>query len=51
MSPVAVPDGSGGFLADFTREADAALARFAEAGMHVVRSTTPLGEWPGLGSK
>ena len=51
MSPVAVPDGTGGFLADFTPEADAALARFAEAGMHVVKTTTPLGEWPGLGPK
>ncbi len=51
MSPVAVPDGAGGFLADFTPEADAALARFADAGMHVVRSTTPMGEWPGLAAK
>ena len=51
MSPVAVPDGAGGFLADFTPEADAALARFSGAGMHVVKSTTPMGEWPGLGSK
>ncbi len=48
MSPVAVPDGAGGFLADFTPEADAALARFAAAGMRVVRSTTPLRDWPGL---
>jgi len=51
MSPVAVPDGAGGFLADFTPQADAALARFAEAGMHVVRSTDPLSSWPGLGLK
>ena len=51
MSPVAVPDGSGGFLADFTPEADAALARFAEAGMHVVLEHHPLGEWPGLAAK
>jgi nicotinamidase-related amidase len=51
MSPVAVRDEAGGFLADFTPEAEAALARFAEAGMHVVRSTTPLRDWPELGAK
>jgi nicotinamidase-related amidase len=33
---------------DYTAEADAAFARFAEAGMHVVRSTTPMDAWPGL---
>lgn len=49
MSPVAVPDGKGGFVADFTPQAEEALARFAEAGMHLVTSTTPLGEWPDLG--
>ncbi|HEX2204611.1 MAG TPA: hypothetical protein VHG91_14980 [Longimicrobium sp.] len=50
MSSVTVPDGRGGFLADYTPQAEAALARFAAAGMHVVDSTTPLAEWgiPGL---
>jgi nicotinamidase-related amidase len=43
-SPVVVPG-----AADYTEEADAAFARFAEAGMHVVRSTTPIASWPGLG--
>ena len=33
---------------DYTEEADAAFARFAEAGMHVVRSDTPIEEWPGI---
>jgi nicotinamidase-related amidase len=33
---------------DYTDEADAAFARFAEAGAHVVRSTTPMAEWPGV---
>jgi nicotinamidase-related amidase len=33
---------------DYTEEADAAFARFAGAGMHVVRSTDPLETWPGL---
>ena len=51
MSPVAVPDGGGGFVADFTPQAEAALAAFAEAGMHLVRSTDPLRGWPGLGSR
>ena len=48
MSPVTVPDGKGGFLADFTPQADAALARFAEAGMHLVSSTDPMASWPGM---
>jgi nicotinamidase-related amidase len=42
-SPVVVPG-----MVDYTEEADAAFARFAEAGMHVVRSTDPLGAWPGI---
>ena len=33
--------------ADYTDEADAAFARFAESGAHVVRSDAPLTEWPG----
>jgi len=50
MSAVAVPDpeGAGKFLFDFTADAEAALARFAAAGMHVVRSTDPLASWPGF---
>ncbi|MGD2135526.1 MAG: hypothetical protein PVF27_05165, partial [Gemmatimonadales bacterium] len=32
---------------DFTDDADAAFARFAEAGMHCVRSTDPIATWPG----
>jgi nicotinamidase-related amidase len=48
MSAVTVPDGRGGFVADFTPQAEAALARFAGAGMNVVRSTDPLESWPGL---
>jgi hypothetical protein len=35
-------------VVDYTDEADAAFARFAEAGMHVVRSTEPIESWPGL---
>jgi nicotinamidase-related amidase len=45
-SPVVVPG-----MVDYTDEADAAFARFADAGMHVVRSTDPLETWPGLGDE
>jgi nicotinamidase-related amidase len=40
-SPVVVPG-----AVDYTDEADAAFERYAEAGMHVVRSTTPIEQWP-----
>jgi nicotinamidase-related amidase len=42
-SPVVVPG-----VVDFTPEADAAFARFARAGMHVVRSDQPIETWPGV---
>jgi nicotinamidase-related amidase len=42
-SPVVVPG-----AVDYTDEADAAFARFAEAGMHVVRSTERIDSWPGI---
>ncbi|MBX6365806.1 MAG: nicotinamidase [Gemmatimonadetes bacterium] len=50
MSAVTVPDPDhpGAFLFDFTPHAEAALRRFADAGMHVVESTTPMDEWPDL---
>jgi len=34
--------------ADFTEQADDAFARFAEAGMHIVKSTDPIASWPGI---
>lgn len=48
MSAVAVPDPArpGEFLHDFTPQAEDALRRYAEAGMHVVRSTESISEWP-----
>ena len=46
MSAVTVPDDRGGFLADFTQQAEASLARYVDAGMHVVRSTDPVDTWP-----
>lgn len=33
---------------DYTDDADAAFQRFADAGMHVVRSTDPIDSWPGV---
>jgi nicotinamidase-related amidase len=45
MSAVTVPDGKGGFAADFTAQADAALQKFADAGMHLVKSTDPIASW------
>jgi nicotinamidase-related amidase len=48
MSAVTVPDGKGGLAVDFTADAEAALQRFAAAGMHIVRSTDPMASWPEL---
>jgi nicotinamidase-related amidase len=50
MSAVTVPDPErpAEFLFDFTPQAEAALERFRGAGMHVVDSTTPMQEWPGM---
>ncbi|MBI4021595.1 MAG: nicotinamidase [Candidatus Aenigmarchaeota archaeon] len=45
MSAVAVPDGAGGFAADFTPQAEEALEKFAAAGMNVIRSTDPVDSW------
>jgi nicotinamidase-related amidase len=40
-SPVVVPG-----IIDYTDQGDAAFRRFAEAGVHVVRSTDPIRTWP-----
>jgi nicotinamidase-related amidase len=50
MTSIAVPSAErpGEFVVDFTPQAEAAFERFAEAGMHLVQSTTPLAEWPGF---
>lgn len=49
MSSVAVPDPErpGAFAFDFTPQAEAALERLAEAGMHLVETATPMSDWPG----
>ena len=48
-SAVTVPDGKGGFIADFTPNMDEAFERYAAAGMHLVDSTTDMRDWPGMG--
>jgi nicotinamidase-related amidase len=42
-SPVVVPG-----IIDYTEQADAAFKRFSDAGMHIVRSTDPIDQWPGI---
>ncbi len=42
-SPIVVPG-----VVDYSEQADAAFERYAEAGMHVVRSTDPMDSWPGM---
>jgi nicotinamidase-related amidase len=42
-SPVVVPG-----VMDYTEAADAAFKKFADAGMHVVRSIDPIETWPGM---
>ncbi|NJL47953.1 MAG: isochorismatase [Leptolyngbyaceae cyanobacterium SM2_5_2] len=43
-SPVVVPG-----VVDFTEQANDIFQEFAAAGMHIVQSTQPLPDWPGLG--
>ena len=47
-SAVTVPDGEGGFVADFTPFMEEAFERYAAAGMHLVQSTTDMRDWPGM---
>jgi nicotinamidase-related amidase len=49
MSAVAVPDPArpGEFVFDFTPQAEAALQRWAEAGVHVVETARPMEDWAG----
>jgi nicotinamidase-related amidase len=34
---------------DYTERANAAFQRFADAGMHIVKSTDPIRGWRGIG--
>ncbi len=42
-SPVVVPG-----VVDYTQQADEAFQKFAAAGMHLVKSTDPIQNWPGI---
>ncbi len=42
-SPVVIPG-----VIDYTEQANAAFQKFADAGMHVVRSSDPIVSWPGI---
>jgi nicotinamidase-related amidase len=42
-SPVVVPG-----VIDFTKDGNEAFDRFAKAGMNIVKSTTPIDQWPGV---
>lgn len=42
-SPVVVPG-----VVDYTEASDRIFNRFAEAGMHLVKSTDPISSWPGM---
>ncbi len=42
-SPVVVPS-----VIDYTDQANAAFRKFADAGMHIVRSTDPIESWPDI---
>jgi nicotinamidase-related amidase len=44
-SPVVIPG-----VINYTRQADEAFHRFAQAGMHIVRSTQSMAAWPGFPS-
>jgi nicotinamidase-related amidase len=45
-SPVVVPG-----VVDYTDIANKIFERFAEAGMHLVKSTDPIESWPGMGAR
>jgi nicotinamidase-related amidase len=42
-SPVVIPD-----VIDFTEQADKAFQKFADAGMHIVKTSQPIEEWEGV---
>ena len=48
MSSVVIPDGQGGFLMDFTDDAEKAHQRFKDAGMNLVKSTDAIESWPDI---
>lgn len=51
IAPVVVRDASGAVLFDFTPFQTQAFEELQNAGAHVVKSTTPFAEWPGIEAK
>ena len=49
-APVIIRDGQGKIIPglDFTPQAEAAFRRFADHGIHIVESTTPMEDWPDM---
>ncbi len=49
-SSVVIRDGTGNIIPDldYTAAGEAVLQRCADQGMHIVESTTPMEEWPGM---
>ncbi len=42
-SPVVIPG-----IIDYTQQTEEAFKRFEDAGMHLVNSTEPIADWPGM---
>jgi nicotinamidase-related amidase len=50
MSPVVIADPAGGTpLFDFSPQFQQALESWTALGVNIVRSTTPMADWPGMG--
>ena len=47
-TPIVVKDPAGNLIYSYEADADKAFDRFKAAGMHVVQSTTPMEQWPGV---
>lgn len=47
-SAVTVPDGKGGFYADFTPEVERVMKVWKDQGVNLVKSTDPIENWPGI---
>jgi nicotinamidase-related amidase len=48
MSAVTISEPDGSIVADYTLDAEKSFEKFANAGVHLVKSTTPLPEWPDI---
>lgn len=48
MTPIVAKAPDGTVIFDYTPDTNAAFQRFADAGMNLVQSTTPMADWPGI---